>query len=126
MRLSLAALAQIGRLPTPPAAALEAVSSETKVRDFFREVRVIGQGERTRAESEETMEDEWTISSQKNNDRPRPRPPSSQSAHPPSLSRSLPSQPTTDLPLRPLGREKLPPRGHDNARRAPPQRRRPL
>ena len=39
MRLSLAALAQIGRLPTPPAAALEAVSSETKVRDFFREVR---------------------------------------------------------------------------------------
>ena len=41
MRLSLAALAQIGRLPTPPAAALEAVSSETKVRDFFREVRAI-------------------------------------------------------------------------------------
>ena len=38
MRLSLAALAQIGRLPTPPAAVLEAVSSETKVRDFFREV----------------------------------------------------------------------------------------
>lgn len=40
MRLSLTALAQIGRLPTPPAAALEAVSSETKVRDFFREVSV--------------------------------------------------------------------------------------
>ena len=40
MRLSLAALAQIGRLPTPPAAVLEAVSSETKVRDFFREVSV--------------------------------------------------------------------------------------
>jgi hypothetical protein len=39
MRASRAALAQIGRLATPPKLVLEAAPSEAKVRDFFREVR---------------------------------------------------------------------------------------
>ncbi len=39
MRPTLAALAQIGRLATPPpSAAVSTVPPELKVRDFFREV----------------------------------------------------------------------------------------
>lgn len=136
MRVSLAALAQIGRLPTPPAAALEAVSSETKVRDFFREVRKVERGRDKGGTGEKGRQARRRLRSSRRRKKRRSTPLplnldldlfSFSHLHPfsppPPSPPPPPPSPTTDLPFRPLGRQELPPRGHDHPGRAPQQRR---